>query len=139
MIVYRPSDRISVKVGDLEIKVSPLTYQQKTELLSLTRQEGGRTVVDLSRRSLLALKKGIREVNGLPDMEFPDGSKVELQWENGELSDESLELLLQVLGTVRSPQLSTALILGRFHDAGEGIVFENAKKKPAGEEEKKTQ
>lgn len=128
MIIYRPTDRIRVQVGEVVLKVAPLTYEQKTQLLSHTVMRNGEPVRDGARSSFLTLKKAIKEVEKLPELKYADGSPVEFKWEDGELSEESLEVLLQVLGSVHSPQLSTALILGKYTEPPEGIVFGDEKK-----------
>lgn len=128
MIVYRPTDRIAVQVGEVSLKISPLSYEQRTNLLALTVMKNGKAERDAARSSFLTLKAAIKEVDKLPEMKFSDGSEVKLEWENGALKDESLEILIQVMGSIQSPQLSTALILGRFQDSPEGIVFGEEKK-----------
>lgn len=123
LVVYRPSDKITIRVGDVVIKVSPLTYEQKTKVLSQVKMEGGKAVQDGARSSFLTMKYSIREVvSGLPEMRYPDGELVTLQWEDGQLTDESLELLLQVFGYSRGSVLSTRLALGKYENA-DGIVF----------------
>lgn len=129
MIIYRPTDRIFLKVGGATIAIAPLTHRQKTLLLSLTRVTKGQVVSDIGERSFRVLQQAIRSVEGLPEMKYPDGQPVELKWENEILTDESVEIVLQFLGTTKSQVVSTSLLLGKFEDLTDGMVFESDEKK----------
>lgn len=129
MIIYRPSDRIFLKVGGATIAIAPLTHRQKTILLSLTQVVKGKVVSDIGERSFQVLQQAIRSVEGLPELKYPDGSLVELKWENELLTDESVEVILQFLGTSKSQVVSTSLLLGKFEDLSDGMVFESDEKK----------
>jgi len=98
MIVYRVTDRIPVKVGELKFWLSPLSYEQKVNLAECTKMKGGEEVVDTSRRAFLAIKYAIKGVEGL---KCPDGSDYLLSFEpSGVLSDESVSDIVQLDGWV---------------------------------------
>lgn len=116
------------------MQVSPLTYEEKTNLLSCTRMEGGKPVSDSGRMSFLTLKYSIKKVDGLDNCKYLDGSAVELEWEpKGYPTDASLEVLLSIIGNTKGAQISSALILGNYKNQSiEGVEFlgPESKKKP---------
>jgi hypothetical protein len=65
MIIYRLTDRIPCKIGELTFWLSPLSYEQKMNLLECKKMEGGKEVVDGHKRARLSLKYGIKKVEGL--------------------------------------------------------------------------
>ncbi|TXH09496.1 MAG: hypothetical protein E6R04_07975 [Spirochaetes bacterium] len=125
MIVYRPSDRIAVKVGELTVWISPLSYEEKTNLLSTTKMVGGKAVSDAGKMSYLTLKYSIKKVEGLESCKFADGSPCTMEFgADGYPTDESLETLLAIFGNTTSAQLSSSLVLGNYKNTSiEGVEF----------------
>lgn len=127
MIVYRPTDKLTVKIGDISVKISPLTYEQKTEIMTHIKMEKGETVANSGKMMFLTLKYSVKEVSGLPEMKYADGSKAELTWSNGSLTEEGLELFIQALGFSHASVLSSGIFVGDF-SAMKDVVFEAQKK-----------
>ena len=97
MIVYRPSDRIPVAIGKIKIWISPLTAGQYSNLMSMTKMQGGVEVADAAGMAIRTLKYCIKKVDGL-NAQYADGSTVEFDYDSdGCISDESLDVLVSVL------------------------------------------
>lgn len=89
-IVYRKEDRIKVKVGNITVKISPLTYREKAEAQAMIMSNTTNAGMD---GSLYALKCCIKEIEGL---KLPDGSKYELKFEDDKLTDECVDDLTNI-------------------------------------------
>lgn len=91
--IYRVTDKISYKVGELEIKLSPLSVADKLDITNLMfkAQEGDtKAMMD---GSIYSLQCTIKAISGLTDS---DGNEYKLQFENGKLSRECVEDLLNI-------------------------------------------
>lgn len=98
MKLYKTSDRIKVKIGDMVVTVSPLSYFQKLDVYS----ESGEMKDDMStteknriiaKSSIMAMRHAIKEVSGIePD----DGREFKLQFKDDMLTNECAEALLMI-------------------------------------------
>lgn len=94
MIVYRASDRIPVKIGPLKFELSPLTSDQKAQVLSIDITEGGVTKQDQVKQAKLAIKYCVKSVSGI---ELADGKPFKIKLgEDGCITDDDLEVLLSI-------------------------------------------
>lgn len=94
MIVYRTTDRIPVKMGEVTIWVSPFSYEQKVKLSQATKLVSGEEVMDAGKVALLSLKFSVKEVEGLVDT---DGQPYELSFDaDGTLTEECVGDLMQL-------------------------------------------
>jgi hypothetical protein len=92
--IYRPSDRIVVKIGDVTFKLAPLTLHQKTEVqAAMIEGKGKLNIRDLTRGIALALKYSLKSVQGIVDS---DGNQYQLSQENGILTDECIDDLMNM-------------------------------------------
>lgn len=126
MVIYRPSDKIPVKIGDLTLLISPLSAEQNAMILSLTRMKGGEEVADAARMALVTLKYCVKEVQGLNGATFADGSPVSFDFdENGILTDDSITVLYGLLNTATLNLLAAKLATEgiKKHDIP-GVSFE---------------
>ncbi len=92
--IYRKTDRITVKVDDITIKIAPLSVHQKVEIQNAMVL--GRMNADLSeqmRGISLSLKYSVKGVEGLQDS---DGNNYQLKFEGDSLSDESVDDLMNI-------------------------------------------
>ncbi len=89
-IVYRKNDVIKVKVHDIEVHLNPLTHHQKNKIQSLLVSGN---VDSLMAGATMAIKCAIKDVKGLT---LPDGSEYRLSFENGQVTDESLDDLMNL-------------------------------------------
>jgi hypothetical protein len=65
MRIFRLSDRIPARIGEVTFWLSPLSYEQRIQLLSAKRMEGGVEVDDNAMRARLAMKFAIKDVDGV--------------------------------------------------------------------------
>jgi uncharacterized protein YfkK (UPF0435 family) len=92
--IYRKTDRIAVKIDDISIKLAPLSIHQKVEIQNAMVL--GRINGDLSeqmRGIALSLKYSVKGVEGLQDS---DGNPYQLKFEGENLSDESVDDLMNI-------------------------------------------
>lgn len=136
MVVYKCSDRVPVRIGEITVWISPLSGMQKAKILSLTKMKGGQEIPDAVGMALLTLKMAVKAID-CPEAVFADGDKVELKLDpNGELDDESLDVLLQVADNDKIITVASMLAakgLAGWEIPGVKVDFENVvsvKKKP---------
>jgi hypothetical protein len=82
MKIRKTTEKIAVNVGDLVIKISPLTFEQKCDI-QVVLSAG--TTTAILKASKLAMKCAIKEISGL---ENPDGSPYEVTFDEIGLSDD---------------------------------------------------
>lgn len=94
-IVYRTSDRLTVKVGGLVFKISPLSKYQKEKIQTLSIDN------KLMQSAAEAIKSAVKGVSGLKDMH---GDEYSLEMDNNkELTEECVDDLMNL---EESPQLA---------------------------------
>lgn len=102
MIIHKITDRIKVKIGEITFHLSPLSWDQKQDILSETKMVEGS---GKNRNSTYkCLKYAVKDIEGVT---LEDGSPYTLKLENGILSDECVEDLLNL-------ELSPKLIMACF-------------------------
>lgn len=103
--IYRPNDRVAVKIGDVTVFISPLTPQRKAELVRLTgeltprlkSEDKGVQAAAINESTMATLKLAVKGIEA-PGYSFPDGSPISLATEpDGTLSDEGLTVLFAIL------------------------------------------
>jgi len=110
MIIYKPTDRIALKIGDIIVKVSPLTALQKANLMSLTKLSAGREVADTSMMAIMTIKYCVKELIGV-QATFADGTEFSLSYDpDGTLSEESLSSVMQILDNGILTQVAAQLL-----------------------------
>jgi len=88
MKIYRKTDKISIDIDDVTIKVSPLTYEHKVIVQDQMLQAATGDVKAGLEGAKLAIKYSLKELSGA---ELADGTPYELELENGVLSDDCVE------------------------------------------------
>lgn len=92
MIIYRSTDRIPVRLGDVVLYIAPLTHGQKIALNSATTIRSGKEIIDGIKMAFLAIKYAVKGQEGIVDSL---GNKYELQFTaNGELEDACVDDLM---------------------------------------------
>jgi hypothetical protein len=95
MRIYKRSDRIPIKIGDIKLTIAPLTVDQKTEIQQAMLN--GRVKGDIkeaTRGVVLSIKYAVKGVEGI---EGADGSPYALQFDDSKnLTDECVDDLLNV-------------------------------------------
>lgn len=92
--IYKLTDRVTVKIDELEFKLAPLSFDQKRDISSTTKIVNGKAVEDHIAGTQKAIKYSVKEVKGLETM---DGSEYELSFDdNGNLDDVCVGELLNI-------------------------------------------
>lgn len=134
-IIYRTTDRIPIKIHDITVKISPLSMQQKNEILALMIEgQKANDMVKLSQATMLALRFSLKSVEGIQDAE---GNEYNLEFENGILTEQCTDDMLNMNQSAALTQVCAAIINGvpsQFVDGKgqplEGVSFvQDTKKK----------
>jgi len=113
MLIYKKSDKVSVSIGDIDFKISPLSFHQKSELqahmIKAVKGDMDEAMVSV-RKSLKYCVKDIKGVHYLDE----EGSKREyqLEFEDGELTDDCLDELLNMPFSSKLNSVCAAMLQG---------------------------
>lgn len=89
MIIYRLTDRIPVRIGELTFWLAPLSASQKSELLSLVTVKEGEERVPPMEVAIRTVAMSVKKIEGVTTA---DGDPYELQFDpNGNLARECVE------------------------------------------------
>lgn len=133
--IYTINDKIPVKIGDIIFYISPLKYSQKCELQSyMTKAIEDNNMQLAQDAAFKAIQYSVKDVKGLTHM---DGSEFRVDIEEGILSEESVDNLLNIEHSTKLAALCTSLINGIANKiidpytgkTMEGISFEVTEKK----------
>jgi len=132
-IAYSTKDRIGVKIDDIEIKLSPLSYLQKAELQAELMTASTGDMASIMKAAFKALKFTIKEISGIKD---PQGHDLKLDFEGDLLSDDCVNTLLNMEQTTKMVAVCSALIEGvpehimdpSTNEPLEGVTFNTGKK-----------
>lgn len=87
--ICRPDYRYSLKIDDVELIISPLTFEQKVDISSCTTNQGGQSMPDTPKLLRKYIKYSVKDANGI---EYGDGKKYKVKLEeSGVLTDECVE------------------------------------------------
>jgi hypothetical protein len=110
--IYRTTDRLPVAIGNIEFKISPLSFQQRSEIQSHLQKANAGDMMEAMQGSFLALKYAVKEIKGI---ETFDGKKYKLLFEtDGEksLTDDCVNDLMNLECFPKISTMSVALING---------------------------
>jgi len=122
MVIYRLSDRIPVQVGELKFWLSPLSYEQKTNLLDCKKMQAGVEVTDGGQRARLALKFAVKGVEGLKCADGTDYAPT--MDSDGTLAMSSVDELINLDGCLPLVKVCVGLINGVGGDEIEGATVD---------------
>jgi hypothetical protein len=128
--IYRTTDRIAYKIGDLEIKISPLDLHDKSTLHALIAKGQGGDIASLLAGSSHAIKCAVKSVSGLQN---EDGTPYQVEFDDSSkyLSDECVADLLNLSESNSMISLCAQLIGGIPNTLPEGITLaDDGKKSP---------
>ena len=107
--IFRTSDRIPVKIGDLSIIVSPLSFAQKTELQTIMLSAANDPMRAV-KGAAMAIRFAVKGVTGVETM---DGEPWTPTFDaDGLLSEESCDELLNLEENPKLIALCTQLVAG---------------------------
>lgn len=108
MKVYRLTDRIPAKIGEITFWLSPLSAFQKLELIELARVTGGESQIDAMQLAAKTIKYSLKAIDGL---ECFDGSKYELAFDDaGNLTDDCVGEILLLQFSPKLTEVAAQLI-----------------------------
>lgn len=118
--IYRLTDKIEYKIGEIKIKISPLSVNDKNILTDLMfKGQAKQDIKALMEGSLYAIQCGVKEVKGLEDSE---GNEYQLQFDTeGKLTKECAEELLNIEQSSQLIGLCSSFINGVPSKLPEGI------------------
>jgi hypothetical protein len=94
--IIRVNEQVPVKIGEVTFWLSPLRYQEKSELLRHYKMKQGEERVDNTAYAFQAVKMSLKEIEGV---KLVDGSPFVLEFdERGHLTDDCLENVLLLNG-----------------------------------------
>lgn len=127
MRIYKTTDKIEYKLGELSIKISPLSVDDKNNLTELMFKGQQKADVKLLMEgSLYALQCAIKEIKGLEDGE---GNPFELSFDDsGKLTKECASDLLNLEQSSNLIGLCSSFINGVPTKLPEGITLVESKK-----------
>lgn len=84
-VIFKPAtDRVKLKIGEVEFLLSPLSYGQKLDCATIpTKQFGGEKRVDMTILSHRIIKHSVKDIKGV---DSADGSPYKLEFEEKEFS-----------------------------------------------------
>ena len=118
--IYETSDRINVKVGGVDVTIRPLTRKQKADVLAQIVNG------EYLEATALAMKYAITDVAGL---EKSDGSKYQLKSQDDNLTDDTVDNLLNMEISTDLGQLCIKLANGVPKDIAEVKIKKKAGKR----------
>lgn len=84
--ILKMSDRLKIKVGEVEFLIAPLNQLQKIEITECTKiDKSGNEVFDFIRAQTLLVKYGLKGISGVVD---DDGEEYKLEFEGDHLTDD---------------------------------------------------
>lgn len=109
--IYKTSDRLPVKIGDITFKVSPLTFQQRSEINAcITHANRELDFAKMAQSTFLAVKYAIKEISTIATFE---GESFELKFdEDGTLCEETCNDLLNLEISPELSAFATNLLAG---------------------------
>lgn len=86
MKILKTTDRLKLKLDELEFIIRPLSYEQKQEILMARKMISGKEIVDLNKQAFLYIKYAVCDVIGAEDY---SGEKYEIEKDaSNNLTDE---------------------------------------------------
>jgi len=85
MKIYKLTDKIKLRIDDIEVTISPLSTVQKAEIQGLMMQSfnNPENLLPSMQATNLCVKYGVKDIKGVKGLEY----------ENGILTDDSVEML----------------------------------------------
>jgi hypothetical protein len=115
--IYKRTDRITVRIDDVTLKLAPLSLAQKTEIQdAMFRGQTKGDLKEMTRGIALSIKYAVKGIQGVVD---GDGIPYKLEEENGELTTECVDELLNLDLTAKLSRVCVAMVNGvptRFTD-----------------------
>lgn len=93
MKIFKTTDRITIEIAGITLKLSPLTFAQKGEIHACSVLNGGVEEKDTIKMTFLAVKYTVKEIKGIIDS---SGEEYQLEFEGDVLSSDCVNDLLNL-------------------------------------------
>lgn len=110
--VYRTTEQIPIKLGDVTLSIRPLSAGQRAEIQSMAELRGGEYHYKADKMTVAALRYSIRKVEGI---EFSDGPLVADFDDNDMLTEDCIDAVFQAC-TNASLIRAAAVLMSRSMD-----------------------
>lgn len=108
--IYKRTDRVTVKVDEITLKLAPLTVEQKIEIQQLMIDGvANKDVKKTSRGVELAMKYSLKGVSGIEDA---DGNPYKLEFNDDALTDSCIDDLMNLEVKEKIVLVCTSLLKG---------------------------
>ena len=109
--IYKRSDRVSVAIDDITVKLAPLTFDQKNEIQQCMLDGRAKNdIAILSKGITLAMRYSLKGIEGVQDT---DGQPYKLTADTaGNLTDECIDDLLNLENKEKLTLVCMALLRG---------------------------
>lgn len=112
--IYRRTDRIPLKIGEVTIEVAPLTFHQKSEVqLSIAESSKKGDTMGVIKAAFLCVKYAVKGISGV---ELADGSPYKLELKDDALTDECVNDLFSLEESDALSMVCINLMQGRYKD-----------------------
>jgi hypothetical protein len=124
MKVLRKSDRVKFKIEKVEFTIAPLSYRDRIELSTSTKNAAGETVTNYLEQTLLLIKKCLKKVDGLKDYEGNDYILEfnGIETNSAELTDDCADELLMCFQNSKAVTALVQSSMGNTEDV-DGVKF----------------
>lgn len=114
MIIYKPNEKVTVKIGAVSIVISPLMPDDKIRIASKMPMGSKSSNGEIISAAYETLKLAVKDIDA-PGYEFSDGKPISLsKKDDGSLTDDALAVLLQVVDSRKLTSMAIQL-------AGDGV------------------
>ena len=126
--IYKASDRVEVKIGDITVKIAPLTLLQKNEVqrLMLDGQKAS-DILKLNDSILLAIRYCLKDIQGVKDS---DENDYQLEFDSNMLTENCVNDLMNMEESQNLIKVASTFIAGipkSFDIEGVSIVSKGKK------------
>jgi hypothetical protein len=116
--IYRTTDKVKYKLGELTVWISPLSLADKAELHQLMSKVEQGDQLALIQGSAFAIKSAVKRIEGLTTQ---DDTPYELEMDGDKLSDQSTDDLMNIDESNKLISLCAQLIGGMPKQLPEGV------------------
>lgn len=92
-IIYKTTDKLPVKIGDITFKISPLSFEHRSLIQADLSLSSKGDLSAAGAASFKAIKYAVKSIEGVETL---DDSKYELEFDGKELKDECVNNLLNL-------------------------------------------
>jgi len=126
-VIYRTSDRIEIKIDDFKIKIKPMSFEEKSQVIAeIQKAQSTKDMASLQKASLMPIKLALKSIEGVEDI---NGEPYSLQFdENNHLTDECLNEVLSLSEKLTQVCMTTLNGLPNEWQI-DGVSFTSSKKK----------